>query len=127
MPAEQLIAGKPAALVFTYENPSGARTATFGITIFNQLGVAVTHMSMHLAGYEWTDIGTKGEVRCEIPRLPFPIGQYRVAAGIRIGQEHADLIPNILLFDVVSSTFYPSGHTPQSGFCAMMMDHSFSH
>lgn len=127
MPSNQLIAGKPASLVFTYENPSGVRTGRFGITIFNQMGAAVSHMNMHLAGFEWNDMGAAGEVRCEIPRVPFPVGQYRVAAGITIDREHADLIPNILIFDVVSSTFYASGHTPAAAHCAVMIDHSFEH
>jgi hypothetical protein len=82
---------------------------------------------MHLTNFDWSDMGRQGEIRCEIPRLPFPIGQYRVAAGIMVDREHADLIPNVLVFDVVSSTYYESGHTPAVGFCTVMIDHSFSH
>ena len=127
MASDQLIAGKPATLVFTYENHAGIRRGMFGITIYNQLGTAVSHLSMHLANFDWSDMGSQGEIRCEIPRLPFPIGQYRVAAGIIVDRENADLIPNILIFDVVSSTFYESGHTPAAGFCAAMIDHAFHH
>ncbi len=125
--SDQLIAGKNAAFVFTYENLSGVHQGHFAMTIYNQLGTAVTHLSMHLTNFDWSDMGRQGEIRCEIPRLPFPIGQYRVAAGIMVDREHADLIPNVLVFDVVSSTYYESGHTPAVGFCTVMIDHSFSH
>jgi lipopolysaccharide transport system ATP-binding protein len=127
MPTDQLIAGKETTLVFTYANPADLRTAQVAITIYNQLGVAVTHLSMHLTNQLWDDLGAEGELRCHIERLPFPIGQYRVAATIVVDREHADVIPNILVFDVVSSTFYESGHTPALGYCATMIEHSWTH
>jgi lipopolysaccharide transport system ATP-binding protein len=124
---EQLVAGRPAAFEFTYENLVGMSRSRMGITIYNHLGIPVTNFDMRLTNAAINDLGAEGKVVCRIPNLPFPIGQYRVVVAAFIGEQLSDKIPNALVFDVASSAFFKSSRTPPLKHCACMVEHEWSH
>ncbi len=126
-PSSHVRAGQPATLEFTYHNPTGAREANMFMTIYNQLGVACTQLDMSLNHQSARDLATQGAFRCRIPNLPLPIGEYRVALAVDVDGEHADLVPNALVFSVESSTFFDNARTPPATYCAVMIEHSWQH
>jgi hypothetical protein len=99
------------------------------MTVFNQLGVAVTHFNMEMEGFSSDEPGASGRFKCHIPKLPFPPGKYRIAAAMHVVGDHkpADLIPNICTFEVTSSTFYRTGKTPRLAYCSCLVPHEWKH
>jgi len=125
--SQHLVAGKPASFEFMYENPSRVSQANVVLTIYNHLGAAVTHLDMRLTNFAVNELGASGRFICRVPNLPLPIGQYRIAVAVQIDGEASDLIPNALVFEVQSSTFFESGRTPKVKFSACMVGHKWRH
>lgn len=126
-PSQYLIAGRPAALELTYTNPSATKHINLSVTVFNQLGTAVTCFDAILTDRVFRDLGPDGRWVCSIPNLPLPVGQYRVAVGLRDRDVVLDQIPNALAFEVESSTFFSSGRTPSLHRGSCMVEHSWRH
>jgi lipopolysaccharide transport system ATP-binding protein len=126
-PTQYLIAGRAAAFEFRYENLTHADQIHVAMTIYNHLAVAATHLSTKLTNYVAKDLGAEGTFVCQIPNLPLPIGQYRIAVGLSVNGQSADHIPNVLVFEVASSTFYESSQTPSLDFCTCMVPHEWRH
>ncbi|MCC6444204.1 MAG: Wzt carbohydrate-binding domain-containing protein [Armatimonadetes bacterium] len=126
-PARHLIAGEPVSFEFTYLNRSAKKNADVNATIYNHLGIAVTNFSTAINQFMIDDLGSQGKFVCRIPNLPLPIGQYRVAAAVQMEGMSADLIPNALVFDVVSSIFYKNGRCPRINYCACMVENEWQH
>jgi lipopolysaccharide transport system ATP-binding protein len=124
--AEALVAGKPAWIELDYENLVEARRAYFAMTIYNHLGIAVTNMNTELTDFV-AELSPKGTVRCYVPNLPLPIGQYRIAGAINVNGKVTDLVPSLVSFDVSSSTFYESSRVANIKYCAVMVDHRWEH
>ena len=126
-PATHLVAGKPAAVEFDYYNPAGARRPALYFTIFNHLGVAVTHCGTVFSDFEIRELGSCGTFRCRFPELPLPLGQYRIAVALHGDGRETDLVPNAAVFDVVSSVFYSSSRVPPIKYCAVMLPYQWQH
>jgi lipopolysaccharide transport system ATP-binding protein len=126
-PAQHLVAGEPALFAFTYTNPSRTNRAIVTFTIFNHLGVAVSNFDMKLTNFFINDLKDEGRFTCHIPNLPLPVGQYRIAVAVLVDGQRADLIPNALVFDVSSSTFFRTGRTPDIRYCSSMIAHHWQH
>jgi len=122
-----LVAGDPAVFEFTYENPVGAESCRLAFTIFNQLGIAATNCDTTIANGALHRLSESGTFRCVIPNLPLPIGQYRLAATLESEGHISDSVPNALVFNVASSTFFPSGRSPQMRYCSCMVLHQWEH
>ncbi len=126
-PSSHLVGGRRASIEFSYENVAHEDRANVIFTIFNQLGVAVSHFDYELTGHLVKDLGTNGKFICNIPDLPLPIGQYRIAVVVQLFGEIADSIPNALVFDVESSVFFHTNRTPPLRYCTCMIRHSWRH
>ena len=124
--AQALVAGKPAYIELDYENQADAKRAYFAMTIYNHLGIAVTNLNTELTDFQ-AELGPKGTVRCYLPNLPLPLGQYRIAAAINVNGKVADLLPSLVSFDVSSSTFYDSSRVANIKYCAVMVEHRWEH
>jgi len=126
----QVVAGRDIAMEFTYRNIAGVRNATVYAGLYNSMGVGVTNFNMDLNNFDAGDMGKEGVFTLRIPRLPLPVGTYRMAISIfdRVhGEKPADAMPNILIFEVESSIFFSSHRTPQSQYCCVMVDHEWAH
>ncbi len=126
-PTRHLRAGRPATFEFHYRNPASARSANIFMTLYNQLGVACTQFDLSLSHCGSAQLSDQGVFRCQVPSVPFPIGDYRVAMAVDVDGEHADLVPNALAFTVETSTFYPTPRTPSTTYCAVMVEHQWEH
>lgn len=126
-PTTSLVAGTPAMFEFTYENPAGAKSCRLAFTLFNQLGVAATSCDTTMINGASPELGEAGRFRCVIPNVPLPIGQYRVAVALESEGHVTDAIPNALIFNVESSTFFASGRSPHMRYGSCMVMHHWDH
>ncbi|HLA81302.1 MAG TPA: ABC transporter ATP-binding protein, partial [Thermoleophilia bacterium] len=122
-----LVAGQAASFEFTYENRIGARSVQMAFTLYNQLGTAVANFNMDLTGYVAEGLGPQGKFICRVPTLPLPLGEYRGAVAVSVGGRTADLLPNVLVFTVESSTFFPTGRAPSPQYSACLVTHDWRH
>lgn len=126
-PTSNLVAGSLAIFEFTYENPSGAKSCRLAFTIFNQLGIAATNCDTTMADGAPTQLGESGRFRCVVPDIPLPIGQYRLAVTLESEGHPSDAMPNALVFNVESSTFFASGRSPHMRYGSCMVMHHWEH
>jgi lipopolysaccharide transport system ATP-binding protein len=127
LPTKSLIAGQPASFELRYLNLSGPIQAKVAMTIYNHLGIAITHCNTDLTGFVVEKLGTEGAFRCRIPSLPLNIGQYRVAIALNVNGRQSDHIANALTFEVEDSTFFPGSRTPDVRYCTCMTSHDWDH
>jgi lipopolysaccharide transport system ATP-binding protein len=123
---ERLIAGAPATFELLYENPAKVDRIEVLATIINHLGISVTHLNTGISGFAVRGLGSKGAISCQIPNLPLPRGEYRVAVAVKRGGNTADHIPNALTFSVESSTFFGTGKLPPIQHSACLVAHEWN-
>jgi len=122
-----LVAGTDVVFEFDYRNHEAIRQTNFTFTIFNHLGVPVTNCDMSLTGFSVQDLGEFGSVACRVPKLPLPVGRYRVAVAVQVNGQNADVVSGALAFQVASSKFYGSGGNANLRYCSCLVPHSWSH
>ncbi|HDL07880.1 MAG TPA: ABC transporter ATP-binding protein, partial [Desulfobacteraceae bacterium] len=100
------IAGHPVDIVLEYESRKNLENVQFLLTIFNQMGIAVTHCNVKTNGQAYNVPKGEGKMICHIPKLPFPVGNYKIsiAASDSIGK--LDAVPTACIFDIETSNFY---------------------
>jgi hypothetical protein len=123
----EVLSGQDSQLQLDYENPGRLSQVQLGLTIHNQLGVAVTSFSTILTDTVLDKLGASGGFTCAIPALPFPLGHYRVSAALRQQGEDCDIVPTLLEFAVHSTTFYGTTRNPQADQFTCMVAHSWTH
>jgi lipopolysaccharide transport system ATP-binding protein len=123
---DSAIGGEPLEFVLDYVNPAGVRSFQANLSVVNQLGINVTNLHMNLTGAQVVEPGQSGQVRCRIPRVPFPPGQYRVAAALHADGHCTDHIANALVFEVGGSKFFPTARSPSPSDAAVLVDHEWS-
>jgi lipopolysaccharide transport system ATP-binding protein len=124
---QSLVAGESATVELDYVNPNNLRQMDVVVTILNHLGVCITSFATNINTFEVADIGKQGRIQCHLPDVPLPPGQYRLAAALQLEGETADLVPNAIIFDIISSVFYKGGKTPDSRYCLVMVHHEWKH
>ncbi len=122
-----IVAGQDYAFEFDYETETPDLPFTCQIKVFNQRGIDITHFSTQFEGVRMRTNGKKGRIRCQVERLPLPLGKYRVEVGLEAFGRPTDTIPNALYFMVDSSVFFSSGRTPRETQCAVLVDHVWAH
>jgi lipopolysaccharide transport system ATP-binding protein len=123
----EVVSGQDSQIQLDYENSAGLKQVQLGLTIYNQLGVAVTSLSTVLTDTALTGLASSGSFNCLIPALPLPIGHYRISAALRHQGEDCDIVPHLLEFSVSSTSFYGTTRNPQADHFTCMVAHSWSH
>jgi lipopolysaccharide transport system ATP-binding protein len=126
-PMSEVVSGQDSQLQLDYENPGCLSQVQLGLTIYNQLGVAVTSLSIVLTDSILDGLGASGCFSCSVPALPLPIGHYRISAALRQQGEDCDIVPRLLEFAVHSTTFYGSTRNPQADHFTCMVAHAWNH
>jgi homopolymeric O-antigen transport system ATP-binding protein len=63
---------------------------------------------------------------CEIPKVPFPPGRYRLMLKLAAGGEALFFLPGILDLDVTDGDFYGTGKLPDPGWAGVVLvDHAW--
>lgn len=126
-PVSSVVAGHDYVFEFDYESETPDLPFTCQIKVYNQRGIDIVHFSTQFEGVRMRTVGGKGTIRCEVERLPLPLGKYRVEVGIEAFGRPTDTIPNALYFMVDSSVFFTSGRTPRDTQCAVLVNHDWAH
>ena len=121
-----LVAGRPATISFTYENPQRFRRAVWGMKLHNQLGVVVADFHSQYTGVD-AELAERGVLSCHIPTLPLPLGHYRVSVWMTVYGRITDSLPNAALFEVQSSVFFGAMRTPTAKDCTNLVHHEWRH
>jgi lipopolysaccharide transport system ATP-binding protein len=122
---ERPIAGEPIEIVLHYVSHADLTHVRFMLTIFNELGVAVTHCNVDSSGPRPSIRQGDGRVICGIPRLPLPIGRYRIAVAAEDNHALLDLVPSACTFAVETSTFFQTAYLPPIRYSTALVDHSW--
>ena len=126
-----LVAGREVTMEFGYRNDGDLRKVVVYMTVYNAMGVPVTHFASDLNTFDPGPLGQQGVFTVKVPRLPLPVGSYRVAISVwdagRGSDKPADAMPNVMVFDVESSIFFTSHRSPPGQYCCVMVDHEWGH
>jgi len=119
------IAGHPVDIVLEFIAQENLSHVQFMITLYNSLGIPVTHCDLDAYGKRIPIAKGNGKIECHIPRLPLPKGRYRIAIGANDDLGHLDGLSSASTFDVETSSFYPTSYTPPLQHSTVLIDHSW--
>lgn len=119
------IAGHPVDIVLEFESKEDLSNIQFVLTIFNQMGIAVTHCNVRTNGQLYQVPKGEGKVICNIPKLPLPLGNYKVSIAASDNIGNLDAVPTACIFDIETSNFYKTQFTPPMRFSTALVDHSW--
>jgi len=119
------VAGHPLDVVLEFDSREDLSNVQFMFTIFNHIGIAATHCNVDAMGQRFRIAQGKGTIVCRIPKLPLPLGQYKLAV---LAQDHIhqlDWVPTACVFDVDTSDFFPNAYTPSMEYSTTLVDHNW--
>ncbi|MEW5747137.1 MAG: Wzt carbohydrate-binding domain-containing protein, partial [Nitrospirota bacterium] len=120
------ISGRPVEIVLEFVSQEELKNVHFVLTIFNQLGIAVTNCDLKASRKLFTLHEGAGRVLCTIPKLPLPLGTYKVSVAAHDGRGELNAIPTACVFDVETSKFYQTSFVPSIRYATALVDHSWS-
>lgn len=127
-PSTQIIGGRDVTLEVEYENHVGtARHPLLIANLYSNRGEPVTSFSTPLTAPDLGILGQRGRLSCRFPRLPLLPGRYRIALALHADGATADTLKAALLFNVVSTTFFPTGASPSPEHAAVLLEHRWEH
>jgi lipopolysaccharide transport system ATP-binding protein len=95
----------------TGSNYTGGAVKT-GIIVYDQQGLAIfTHASI-IQGIEFKKVPEAGVFICRIPRLPLPVSDYFIECSVKVDNEYADRVENVLNLEVVHGDYFGTGFFP---------------
>jgi lipopolysaccharide transport system ATP-binding protein len=119
------IAGQPLEIVLDYVCQAELRQVQFMLTILNQVDTAVTHCTTEAFGEQRRLAQGQGQVICRIPKLPLPQGRYRIAVAAMSDSTLLDSVPSACVFDIETSTFFPTPYLLSSKYAAALVEHTW--
>jgi lipopolysaccharide transport system ATP-binding protein len=120
------IAGEPVNIVLEFESCEDLSLVQFGLTIFNQQGIAVTHCNVDADGKRFRVPKGEGRVVCHIPKLPLPRNRYKIAVAVHDETGMMDWVRTACVFEVGTSNFYSTAYTPPVEFSTALVEHSWT-
>ena len=124
-PTELPIAGHPLEVVLEFKSQENLSQVQFMFTIFNHAGVAALHCNVDAIGQRFRIEQGRGKIVCRIPKLPLPLGQYKIAV---LAQDHIrelDRVPTACVFDVETSDFFPTTYIPAMEISTALVEHDW--
>jgi lipopolysaccharide transport system ATP-binding protein len=119
------IAGNPMDIVIEFSAKEDLSKVEFVLTIFNSLGVAVTHCSVRVNG-QGVDINKgSGCIACCIPKLPLPMGKYKISVAAHDSISKLDADRTACVFDVNDSNFFDTQFMPPIRYSTVLLEHSW--
>jgi len=122
-----VVAGQDYTFEFNYETRTPDLPFTCQVKVFNQRGIDIAHFATQFEGVRMRTQSTRGTIRCQVQRLPLPLGKYRIEVVVEAFGRVVDGIPNAIYFMVDSGVFFSSGRTPRDTQCAVLIDHAWDH
>jgi lipopolysaccharide transport system ATP-binding protein len=120
---ETPISGETVEIVLDFEAKEALSKVSFALTIYNQMGIAVTNCTAETSGQKFDIDKSHGRIVCCLPRLPLPLGQYKIAVAAQDDISLLDEIHTACIFSVQSSTFFDTSYTPPMRYSTALVDH----
>lgn len=129
-PSETLMTGRDAEILLDYRVPAGEslRNVNFSVTISTLLGETMLHLYTVTRGETLSQVPPRGVVRCTIPRLPLPAGQYLLSVWSDVGGasgEVLDWVQRATELTVADGDFYGTGRSALPSHAAVLVDHAW--
>jgi lipopolysaccharide transport system ATP-binding protein len=120
--------GQDVDIVLGYETADGQplRNVNVALTVLTPLGELMLHLYTITRGELLRSLPAAGTVRCSLPRLPLPAGQYLFNVWSDIGGEILDWVQSAVEITVIDGDFYGAGQTPQQSHRTVLVDHDWS-
>lgn len=119
------IAGHPIDVILDFESRQKLHKVKFIMTIFNQMGIAVTSFNVDSIGKQFNFSNGKGQIACRIPKLPLPLGQYKIAVAASDDFGELDWVPTACIFNVHTSNFFDTSFSPSMRYSTALVEHSW--
>lgn len=119
------VSGRPVDIVLDFVSHRPLSRVQFKFTIFNQMGIAVTHCSVESSGQSFNVPRGRGQVICHIPKLPLPLGQYKISAAAYDDRGKLDWIATACIFNVQASNFFKAPFVPPIRYSTALVEHSW--
>lgn len=119
------IAGCSVDIVMQIHSQEDLSRVQFKLTIFNQMGIAAANCDVAACGQKFFVPKGENRVICNIPKLPLPLGQYKIAVAAHNNTGKLDLVPTACIFDVEASTFFRTSFVPPMRYSTALLDHSW--
>ncbi|MEO1171305.1 MAG: Wzt carbohydrate-binding domain-containing protein, partial [Myxococcota bacterium] len=98
---------------------------TVGLELRTFLDAPIAVLSSRLTGQAFAEIPEHAAFVCRIPRLPLPVGTYRIGVQLNEGYETVDRIDDAAKLEVAGGDFYGSGQSPRNQRTMVLMDGSW--
>jgi lipopolysaccharide transport system ATP-binding protein len=119
------IAGQAVDIILDFESTQILNKVKFIMTIFNQMGIAVTSFNVDSSGKYFNLPNGRGRIVCRIPKLPLPLGQYKIAAAASDDLGELDWVPTVCIFNVHTSNFFDTSFSPSMRYSTALVEHSW--
>jgi len=121
------LSGRPQTVVLNVlPDESFIGSVGASLTIYDESGMALTHLNSKAAGFPLSMAGKRCAIVCEIPELPLARGSYYVNVALHCEGERLAHVPGAVHFDVVEGDFFGSGAPLPAGTAAFLVHHSWS-
>ncbi len=119
------VSGQPIDIVLETENQKPLEKVEITLTIFNQMGIAVTSCCIESFGEQFSLPSGRNEIICSIPKLPLPLGQYKIALAASDHRGELDWVPTACIFNIHSSNFFETSFTPPMRYSTVLLEHKW--
>ncbi len=121
-----VVLGEDADLLLDYEAPRELQNVTVSAAVNTLLGEPVCFLGTRVSGLEIASAPQRGTFRCTIPRLPLAPGRYSLNVHAEVNGSVADWVQHALVFDVVESDFFGTGHLPPASHGRIVLEHGWT-
>jgi lipopolysaccharide transport system ATP-binding protein len=127
-PIDSTATGESFDIVVSFETADGnpLHSVNFGVSITSQdEEKPLLNLYTETEGTLFHDVPGRGEVRCQVRRLPLPAGQYYIDVWSDIHQQMLDALHRASDLTIAGGDYYGSGRE-QIGHRTVLVDHSWS-
>jgi lipopolysaccharide transport system ATP-binding protein len=126
---DTLMSGEDHEIVLSYETADGLPLAgaNFGVTIaVTGEGTPMLNLHSEVAGATFRNLPASGEVRCRVPHLPLPAGQYFLNTWAEWEGDQYDLVGAAAEVTVAAGDFHGTGRQPHPDERTVLVQHEWS-
>lgn len=122
------ITGQDLEVVLGYETADGKplKHVNFQAPILTNLDVVMIHLHSESSGAIFSEIPGRGQIRCRVPRLPIPAGEYLMTVWADIGGQVLDWVLGAAEITVAQGDYFGSGRTIPTSHQSVLVDNTWS-
>jgi len=98
---------------------------TFGVNFDGFLGQQMFQCRSNLVGQTYKDLPSNGVIKCSIPKIPLPPGEYKLKLWAKDGRDFLDVIEGAMTLTVHPGDFFGTGKLPSQNFRGVFIQHTW--